>query len=79
LLFWPSKTTYPTFKFTSLNDFHPRSQSQSESKVIEILSGISKLTLKPKSSGKEVSGLEINMKIKDELRSVEINQGEVRP
>jgi len=55
-----------------------KSHSQSESKVIEILSGISKLTLKPKSSGREVSGLEINMKINDEHRSVEISQGETK-
>lgn len=55
-----------------------KSNSQSESKVLEILSGLAKLTLKPKSSSKEASGLEINMKIQDENMNIEINQGETK-
>jgi hypothetical protein len=54
-----------------------KSVSSSDStKVVEILSGISKVVLKPKSSS-EPKEMTISLKVKDEKKSVELTHGQV--
>jgi len=54
-----------------------RSQSASEpSKIIEILAGVSKMVLKPKSRGQQPQGLDIELKVHEEKKTVELREGE---